>query len=37
MAEWLDPHNLEDPENNAQALLSELADESDQVEAEVEF
>jgi hypothetical protein len=37
MAEWLDPENLEDPENNTQALLNELAEESDQVAAEVEF
>jgi len=37
MAEWLDPDNLEDPENTTQALLNELAEESDQVAAEVEF
>jgi len=37
MAEWLDPDNLEDPENTTQALLNELALESDQVAAEVEF
>jgi hypothetical protein len=37
MAEWLDPDNLEDPENTTQALLDELAEESDQVAAEVEF
>jgi len=37
MAEWLDPDNLEDPENSTQALLNELAEESDQVAAEVEF
>jgi len=37
MAEWLDPDNLEDPENTTQALLNELAQESDQVAAEVEF
>jgi sulfur carrier protein ThiS len=37
MAEWLDPENLEDPENTTQALLNELAQESDQVAAEVEF
>ena len=37
MAEWLDPDNLEDPENSTQDLLNELAEESDQVAAEVEF
>ena len=37
MAEWLDPDNLEDPENTTRALLNELALESDQVAAEVEF
>jgi len=37
MAEWLDPDNLEDPENTTQALLNELAEESDQVAGEVEF
>jgi len=37
MAEWLDPDNLEDPENTTQALLNELAQESDQVASEVEF
>jgi hypothetical protein len=37
MAEWLDPENLEDPENTTQALLNELAEESDRVAAEVEF
>jgi hypothetical protein len=37
MAEWLDPDNLQDPENTTQALLNELAEESDQVAAEVEF
>jgi len=37
MVEWLDPDNLEDPENATQALLNELAEESDQVAAEVEF
>jgi len=37
MAEWLDPDNLEDPENTTQALLNELAEESDRVAAEVEF
>jgi len=37
MAEWLDPDNLEDPENSTQALLNQLAEESDQVAAELEF
>jgi putative SOS response-associated peptidase YedK len=37
MAEWLDPDNLEDPDNTTQALLNELAEESDEVAAEVEF
>jgi hypothetical protein len=37
MDEWLDPDNLEDPENTTQALLNELAEESDQVAAEVKF
>ena len=37
MAEWLDPENLEDPDKTTQALLNELAEESDQVAAEVEF
>jgi len=37
MAEWLDPDNLENPDNTTQALLNELAEESDQVAAEVEF
>ena len=37
MAEWLDPDNLEDPENTTQALLNEIAEESDQVAAEVDF
>jgi len=37
MAEWLDPENLEDPENTTQALLNELAEESDEVAAEVKF
>ena len=31
MAEWLDPDNLEDPENTTQALLQEIAEESDQI------
>jgi len=37
MAEWLDPDNLEEPENTTQDLLNEIANESDQVSAEVEF
>jgi len=37
IAEWLDPSNLEDQDNTTQALLNELAEESDQVAAEVEF
>jgi hypothetical protein len=37
MAVWLDPDNLEDPDNTTQALLNELAEETDQVAAEVEF
>ena len=37
MAEWLDPDNLEDPESSTQALLNELAEESDRVAAEVEY
>jgi hypothetical protein len=37
MAEWLDPDNLEDPDNITQALVNELAEESDRVAAEVEF
>jgi len=37
MAEWLDPDNLEDPESTTQALLNELAQESDQIAAVVEF
>jgi sulfur carrier protein ThiS len=32
-----DTDNLEDPENTTQALLNEIAEESDQVAAEVEF
>jgi hypothetical protein len=31
MAEWLDPENLEDPENTTPGLLNELAQESDHV------
>jgi hypothetical protein len=37
MADWLDPHNPEDTERTTQDLLNELAEESDQVTAEVEF
>jgi hypothetical protein len=37
MAQGLHPENLEDPDNTTQALLNELAEESDQVAAEVEF
>jgi len=37
MAEWLDPDNLEDPENTTQALLNELAEESDEIAGQVEF
>ena len=37
MAEWLDPENLEDPENTTQALLNELANESDEIAGQVEF
>jgi hypothetical protein len=37
MAEWLDPENLEDPDNTTQALLNELADESDEIAGQVEF
>jgi putative SOS response-associated peptidase YedK len=37
MTEWLDPDNLEDPENTTQDLLNELADESDEIAGEVEF
>jgi putative SOS response-associated peptidase YedK len=37
MASWLDPDNLEDPENTTQVLLNELAQESDRVADEVEF
>jgi hypothetical protein len=35
MAEWLDPDNLEDPENTTQDLLNELANESDQIAEQV--
>ena len=37
MAEWLDPDNLEDPENTTQDLLNALADESDEIADQVEF
>jgi putative SOS response-associated peptidase YedK len=37
MAEWLDPDNLEDPENTTQDLLNELANESDQIAEQVLF
>jgi putative SOS response-associated peptidase YedK len=37
MAEWLDPDNLEDPENTTQALLNELSEESDHIAGEVKF
>jgi hypothetical protein len=37
MAEWLDPENLEDPENTTQDLLDELSQESDQIAEQVEF
>jgi hypothetical protein len=37
MAEWLDPENLEDPENTIQDLLDELSQESDQIAEQVEF
>jgi hypothetical protein len=37
MAEWLDPDNLEDPENTTPALLNELAQGSDQIAAEVKY
>jgi hypothetical protein len=37
MAEWLDPDNLEDPENTTLDLLNELANESDQVAEQVLF
>ena len=37
MTEWLDPENLEDPENTTQDLLNELADESDEIAGQVEF
>ena len=37
MAEWLDPDNLEDPENKTQDLLNELANESDHIAEQVLF
>jgi putative SOS response-associated peptidase YedK len=37
MAEWLDPDNLEDPENTTQDLLNELANESDHIAEQVLF
>ena len=37
MTEWLDPDNLEDPENTTQDLLNELANESDEIVGQVEF
>jgi putative SOS response-associated peptidase YedK len=37
MTEWLDPENLEDPENTTQDLLNELANESDEIAGQVEF
>ena len=37
MTEWLDPDNLEDPENTTQDLLNELSSESDEIAGQVEF
>ena len=37
MAEWLDPDNLEDPENTTQDLLNELSSESDEIAEKVEI
>ena len=37
MAEWLDPDNLEDPENTTQDLLNEIASESDHIAEQVVF
>jgi putative SOS response-associated peptidase YedK len=37
IAEWLDPDNQEDAEHTIPDFLNELAEESDQVAAEVEF
>lgn len=33
---WLDPDNLEDPDNTTQDLLNELANESDEIPGQVE-
>ena len=37
MTEWLDPDNVEDPENTTQDLLNELANESNEIAGQVEF
>ena len=37
MAEWLDPGSLEGAEHTTQDLLNELANESDEIEGQVEF
>lgn len=37
MAEWLDPDNLEDVEHTTQDLLNEIANESDEIEGQVEY
>jgi putative SOS response-associated peptidase YedK len=37
LAEWLDPDNIEDPENTTQDLLNEIANESDEIASQVEF
>lgn len=37
MTEWLNPENLEDPENKTQDLLNELANESVEIAGQVEF
>ena len=37
MTEWLDPDNLEDPENTTQDLLNELSSESDEIAEKVKF
>ena len=37
MAQWLEPDNLEDPENTTQDLLNELANESDHIAEQVLF
>ena len=34
MAEWQDPHNIENSENTTRVLINEHAEESDQVDAE---